>query len=338
MYQGILSGGSVNSCEISFDPAHFRSGTYVADTKTAGSLCLLLQIALPNAIFGSMDGSLTRIKFCGGSNATMAPQIDYFLRVFRPIVSRFGIPELDVNLVRRGFYPQGRGIVDFSCRSLTAGQTLTPLVLERQGELTEVHITVLSAGTETEAGAAEAAKIAQEMIVDAFPSVPIRIDISRETRDTAWGNGTAITITATTSTGAILAGSAVGERGLQGLQMGINAAQELITNINLGGTLDEYGQDQVIIFMALAAGRSRIKVGPLQLHTQTSIHMASTLTDAKFTVTAIEPDQYERPDTEESYYIECEGIGFSPPKGPSTAAVSSATSSNAHNKSKKSKR
>lgn len=110
--------------------------------------------------------------------------------------------------------------------------------------------------------------------------------------------------------------------------MGIDAANQLITNIHLGGALDEYGQDQVIIFMALAAGRSRVKVGPLQLHTETSIHIASTLTSAKFTVTAVEPGDFERPDTEQSFYIECEGIGFNSGSTSLSAATASSSSSN----------
>lgn len=336
MYQGVLIGGEVKSSEIKFEAGAFKSGSYVADTKTAGSLCLLLQVAMPCAIFGSLDGSLTRIKFCGGSNATMAPQIDYFMRVFSPIASRFGIPELDLRLVRRGFYPQGRGIVDFSCNSLPAGQTLRPLVMEKQGELVDIYITALTAGNESEESAKNASQTAKEILADAFPDTPIRVAVTRETRDTAWGNGSAITITATTSTGAILAGSALGEKGKGGYEMGTEAANQLITNIHLGGVLDEYGQDQVIIFMALAAGRSRVKVGPLQLHTETSIHIASTLTSAKFTVTAVEPEEFERPDTEQSYYIECEGIGFnstaSSSKGLSAATASSSSSSS---KSKK---
>lgn len=332
MYQGTLIGGEVKSSEIKFEAGKFKSGTYVADTKTAGSLCLLLQVALPCAIFGSLDGSLTRIKFCGGSNATMAPQIDYFLRVFHPIASRFGFPEMDVRLVRRGFYPQGRGIVEFSCNSLPAGQPLRPLIMEKQGDIVEIFIMALTAGNESEEVAENAAQTAKQILDDFFPDPPIRVAVTRETRDTAWGNGAAINIIATTTTGAILAGSALLEKGKGGHEMGSAAASQLISNIKLGGALDEYAQDQMIIFMALAAGRSKVKVGPLQLHTETSIHIASTLTSAKFTVTAVEPDDYERPDTEQSYYIECEGIGFNSEASGLSAATSSSSS---RSKSKK---
>ncbi len=34
------------------------------------------------------------------------------------------------------------------------------------------------------------------------------------------------------------------------------------------GCVDEYMQDQLIIYMALAAGRSRVRCGPLSLHSE----------------------------------------------------------------------
>jgi len=40
----------------------------------------------------------------------------------------------------------------------------------------------------------------------------------------------------------------------------------------------------MIILMALAAGKSRVRVGPITLHTQTSIHVMQLLTKATVAV------------------------------------------------------
>jgi len=50
--------------------------------------------------------------------------------------------------------------------------------------------------------------------------------------------------------------------------------------------VDEWLQDQIIIFMALAEGKSEIKCGAggLELHTKTAIWVAEQLTNAKFEV------------------------------------------------------
>ena len=52
-------------------------------------------------------------------------------------------------------------------------------------------------------------------------------------------------------------------------------------------TDNRYLQDQFIIFMALADGVSRIRTGPLTMHTQTAIHFTSLISGAKFTVTEL---------------------------------------------------
>lgn len=52
--------------------------------------------------------------------------------------------------------------------------------------------------------------------------------------------------------------------------------------------------------MALAAGLSRIRTGPLTLHTKTAIHIAETITNVKFNV--IEDGS--------TNIIECNGIGL----------------------------
>ena len=62
-------------------------------------------------------------------------------------------------------------------------------------------------------------------------------------------------------------------------------------------------QDQLIIFMSLAEGKSRVKCGPLTLHTKTAIHFSQSITGAQFKVTEL---------TSNSNIIECEGIGYRP--------------------------
>lgn len=105
-----------------------------------------------------------------------------------------------------------------------------------------------------------------------------------------------------------IAGSALGSRDVGPEKYGNDAALQLIKNVELGGALDEYAQDQVIIFMALAEGTSKILVGPIELHTETSIHFAQLLTGAKFNIEKV--TNKKKSHTEDTYLITCEGIGF----------------------------
>mmetsp|Transcript_17624 Transcript_17624/g.41978 ORF Transcript_17624/g.41978 Transcript_17624/m.41978 type:complete len:110 (-) Transcript_17624:26-355(-) len=60
-------------------------------------------------------------------------------------------------------------------------------------------------------------------------------------------------------------------------------------------------QDQLIIFMALSHGVSRMRTGPLSMHTQTAMHYAAFITGATFTETKAEGG---------TNIVECHGIGF----------------------------
>jgi len=83
------------------------------------------------------------------------------------------------------------------------------------------------------------------------------------------GSGSGIVLWAETDTGCVLGGSGLGSKGVDPTTVGRDAADELIKAIKGGGCVDEYLQDQVIIFLALAKGRSTVKTGlPLTLHTQ----------------------------------------------------------------------
>lgn len=62
------------------------------------SVALLLQVSLPLILFG---GAPSTLHLKGGTNAEMAPQIDFLTEIFRPNLERFGAT-FDFTLERRG--------------------------------------------------------------------------------------------------------------------------------------------------------------------------------------------------------------------------------------------
>jgi len=124
-------------------------------------------------------------------------------------------------------------------------------------------------------------------------------------KDSSPSDGAAILVIATTTTGCIICGSSIGEKGKKAEDIGLDAAKSLCDDIEIGCCVDRYLQDQLIIFMALAKGTSKIKTGPLTEHTKTSIHYSQLLTGAQFTVTKA-PGAYKQ----NTFWIECTGIAF----------------------------
>lgn len=187
---------------------------------------------------------------------------------------------------------------------------LNPINITERGSVTKISGRAFVAGALPFKVAKEMAAAAVRCLRKEFRDLYVNIQPVQEPRDHAFGNGSGIIVVAETSTGCLLAGSALGKRGVNADKVGIDAAEMLLANLRHGGAVDEYLQDQLIIFMALANGVSRIKTGPVTLHTQTAIHFAEQLAKAKFTV---KKSEEEGDASKDAYIIECQGIAMTNP-------------------------
>ncbi|XP_070252370.1 RNA 3'-terminal phosphate cyclase [Myotis yumanensis] len=300
---GQLEGADIGSTEITFTPEKIKGGSHTADTKTAGSVCLLLQVSLPCVLFAA---SPSELRLRGGTNAEMAPQIDYTAMVFKPIAEKFGF-KFNCDIKMRGYYPKGGGEVIVQVSPV---KQLNPINITERGSVTKISGRAFVAGALPFKVAKEMAAAAVRCLRKEFRDLYVNIQPVQEPRDHAFGNGSGIIVVAETSTGCLLAGSALGKRGVNADKVGIDAAEMLLANLRHGGAVDEYLQDQLIIFMALANGVSRIKTGPVTLHTQTAIHFAEQLAKAKFTV---KKSEEEGDASKDAYIIECQGIAMTNP-------------------------
>ncbi|NXU71726.1 RTCA cyclase, partial [Oreotrochilus melanogaster] len=203
----------------------------------------------------------------------------------------------------RGYYPQGGGEVVVQ---LSPVKELSPINLTDRGTVTKIYGRAFVAGALPIKLAKDMSAAAVRCIRKEIRDLYVNIQPVREPDDRACGTGSGIIVVAETSTGCLLAGSSLGKRGKNSDKVGIEAAEILLKNLKHGGTVDDSLQDQLIIFMALAKGVSRVKSGPITLHTQTAIHFAEKLTKAKFTVTKSE----EEDPSKDTYIIECQGMGM----------------------------
>jgi RNA 3'-terminal phosphate cyclase (ATP) len=325
---------------------------FIGDTKTAGSICLLLQAALPVALLARRRQTATATSTTqpltlilkGGTNASMAPQYDYWERVFLPtLISQTGVPlqNIQSTVIRRGYFPKGGGEVHIKVLPVTT--SLQPIRLTDRGDISSIHIRSYHAGTIT----AEMAQLMtnaalQELLIDnnndydngssssssstsslLLNNIIPTVEIVHET--TAIGSGYGILIVAETTTGCRLAGSALGtirsnnnnnnnnnrkrrtnnrnnaaylsdnnsnndailkqqQQQESAKAVGREAAQELVSTLECGGACDEWCQDQLILFMALAQGESELLTGSLTQHAQTAIWLAQRLTNVKFEI------------------------------------------------------
>ncbi|KAG1758525.1 RNA 3'-terminal phosphate cyclase [Suillus occidentalis] len=296
-------GVHLASTSVTFNPRKIELPKILtADPGTAGSTTLLLQVSLPCLLFSSSPTSPSQLTLRGGTNAAQAPQIDYTQHVFLPFMKRhFGL-DIALNIIRRGYFPKGGGAVFCSVPSVT--EALPPVTLTERGPVQLIKGEARVGGlpfilAERMKNAARATLLAAGV-----SPTTIRINAVRETQEEAYGSGGGILLLAETGNGCVIGGTSVSTKDKAPEEVGIEAAEELLRNLRHDGCVDEYLQDQIIIFIALAKGRSTVKTGPLTDHTRTAIKIAEQMTGATF---------HLEENLSGFVIISCDGIGYTPP-------------------------
>lgn len=198
-----LTGAELKSTQVTFTPKNLMPGRYQGDTKTAGSLCLLIQSALPCLIFASNQSEL---DLRGGTNAENAPQIDYFQLVFKPHAQKFGI-DVDLEIIRRGYFPKGGGEIYLKTAPV---KHLNPIEITEFGKLKRIYGRAFVAGFLPIKIAERMAAESKRLIRLSYDNIPVDIDIVKEPEHTYIGTGTGLILIAETTTGCLLAGSSLG--------------------------------------------------------------------------------------------------------------------------------
>ncbi|XP_022123304.2 RNA 3'-terminal phosphate cyclase isoform X2 [Pieris rapae] len=291
MCQAKLSGAHIGSTDIQFIPGKIRGGHYFADIQTAGSISLLLQVALPCAL---MADSPVILDLKGGTNVDMAPQIDYMNEIFRENLKQFGA-KYYCTVIKRGYFPRGGGHVEVTVKPIRSLKSVTFHDRLCRGPLF-VNIRSFVAGKLPVKIAYEMANGAKDKIAMNYPTY---ISCKKD-QQSMGSNCSGILVWTPLATGCVLGVDGLFKGSIDPLEVGEKIGADFMKLINSSVSLDSYAQDQMIIYMCLADGESIVHTGEITLHTKTAIHIAETIAKTKFTI---------RPDGDENF-IQCSGLGF----------------------------
>jgi RNA 3'-terminal phosphate cyclase (ATP) len=296
---GELAGrDSHNSLDLSFTEP--TSSAYEIHTKDAAT-SLLLQASLPVLLFSP---NVTDLVLTGGADMLISPSIDYMKLVLVPLLHRHFNVKVDVGILRRDCMPSGEALINVRTYPT---ESLPPICMCDRGSVIRVSSILYGYG-KADQQFVDAAKMA---LHKTLRENGIDMDVSFLTdmqgSETDHPLVCRALVYAETSTGCILGGGSTipEERGQSILsepkELMSSAVLDLVKQLAHGGCTDEYLQDQLVIFMALADGVSEIVTGPITEHTNSALEIAQRMTDAKFFVTPVAgSDRFE---------IRCEGIG-----------------------------
>jgi RNA 3'-terminal phosphate cyclase (ATP) len=237
-----------------------------ADSEAASTL-LIFQAILPFLLFaGNERDEPIEVEISGGTNVSWSPSWDYVDQVLLPTLEdTFGVV-LERRLVRRGWSagtPQ-RGEVWFRVRPVRLGETLR--LREPSGvglryekgdfEVKWVDVSVLAPGAMLERFQNAVVRGLEEVLPRAQVNLKVVEDSGRESRvyvllvarsaTLRWGRDVLTSMPKKTKKG----------QGNFEEYVARKVCQELYDEVESRGTVDEYLQDQLVVFQALAEGKT----------------------------------------------------------------------------------
>ena len=274
-----LSGGrteglELRSSRLKFSPGELKGFEGVIDIGTAGSITLLLQCLIPVALFADEP---TRVRIKGGTDVNWSPPIDFYTNVFLKAIREMGC-DVEISLTRRGYYPKGGGLVEVT---IAPSHHLNGIVLSEREEVIKgvSHSCGLPAHVPE-----RQAKAAKLLLTAAGYDSGIRTEIEEDGKRTT---GCGITFWR-----GYKGGSALGERGKKAEFVGEEAARNIIKELESSSTVDVHLADQLIPYIALADGKSQLKVREVTKHLETNVYVTKKFLDVEITVDKEEGDVF----------------------------------------------
>jgi RNA 3'-terminal phosphate cyclase (ATP) len=106
-----VTGNTKGSTYVTFVPGEVKSGTYKINCRTAGSIALIFQAVLP--VFLNTKSSFV---ISGGTDVDFSPCSHFITHVLVPFLANIGI-HITYTVEKYGFYPSGQGRVRISIES-----------------------------------------------------------------------------------------------------------------------------------------------------------------------------------------------------------------------------
>jgi len=273
-----VSGAAIGSTQLLFQPrSQPRPGAYVFDVAvaagrgSAGSVTLLLQtLLLPLAL---VEGE-SRLTLKGGTHVPWSPPFDYLARAYLPTIARMGV-RAECRLDAWGFYPAGGGQVTVDIHG--GGKELAPLSLLERGNLKRIRGAAVACNLPADI-AQRMANRARNVLADAG----LQADVT-PARERGAGPGAGVFLVAEYEHS--LAGfSALGAKGKPSEQVADEACRDLLAHHAARAPVDEHLADQLLLPMALAAGRSEFRAARVTQHLLTNAHIIQQFIPARIEI------------------------------------------------------
>lgn len=314
-----VTGVEIGSKTIEFtppptpDPEQALRREFNIELGTPGSVFLIFQALYPWLVYRAANlGKPVKLSITGGTNVTFSPSFEYVAQVLVPTFVKLGLPKIKVELRSRG-WTTGRtqlGTITFEVNPLPAGFPLPSFYLTDRGHITKVLVTILAScelliapggNTKSKKSAKQGnsrdsvrslleSEVSQA-VERSFHGSELEIAVSAESGS---DKRLYLLLVAHTSNGYRLGRDWLFDQKVTDPRKAVHTLVEgvvrrLKTEIGSNACIDEHMRDQVVLFQALAEGKSHVDGGMIDsrrreptLHTQTAMWIAEEMLGTTF--------------------------------------------------------
>ncbi|MEM2086506.1 MAG: RNA 3'-terminal phosphate cyclase [Archaeoglobaceae archaeon] len=250
-----VEGLKLGSTRIVFKPKLIKGGDYKIDIGTAGSITLILQTILPPLLIAEMP---SKLEIIGGTDVAWSPTVDYLANVTLKALREMNC-SVSLKTVARGYYPKGGGRVLVEIEpSKLEGREFNENKCRIEGvshcqNLPE-HVAIRQKET--------AIRFLREKGLNADIRVEVLKGISTGSGITIWSG--------------YKGGSALGEKGKRAEEVGFEAVKSFYGEFSAKGVFDFHLADQLMVFGALAKGRTKYSTTKITDHQKSNVYVINS--------------------------------------------------------------
>jgi RNA 3'-terminal phosphate cyclase (ATP) len=276
-------GAEVGGTEVVFLPGKGEmrkadGASHTIELKNPGSVWLIFQAIYPFLLFRggrgtNADGSAEPVKLTirGGTNVSMSMSAEYVQQVFLPIMEKIGLPRTEIVIKKRG-WTHGRievGEVEVNVTPLNPRQGLEGFEIRETSAARErnaVKKITISVMASPIAVLEHLVAAAEKKVRTHFPDVEeVEVLVQEDSGDP---RRMYLLLVAHMLSGWKLGRDWLFDGKLKKsdeMAIATQMAEKVVTGlgavVDRGGSVDEFMQDQVVIFQALAMGKSEVDAG-----------------------------------------------------------------------------
>ncbi len=262
---------SVGSSMIRFSPNEMQGGSMKMDVGTAGSITMILQTIIPAV---SLANKRADVELIGGTDNRWSPTFDYLRYVVRPAYKILGI-NFDVNVLKRGYYPKGGGIVK---ASIEPCNKLNVLDMVSAPKIEPKMISVCSSLPK---------HVAERQIASALSRLQkenVKCNSYSASLEQSHSPGSSILIYSTSDYGPFIGGDSIGEKGKRAEDVGSEAADKFLNAYLSDTPIDPCLADMLVLPLSVADGRSKFAVNKASQHLSTNLYIASKIVNCSYEI------------------------------------------------------